>query len=30
MEELDANEIIIYQGEDGHTHIDVRLTDKTV
>ena len=26
----ETNEIIIYQGEDGHTHIDVKLTDKTV
>ena len=28
MEE--PNEIIIYQGEDGQTHIDVKFTDKTV
>ena len=27
---MDNNEIIIYQGEDGHTHIDVKFTDKTV
>ena len=27
---MDNNEIIIYQGEDGQTHIDVKFTDKTV
>ena len=27
---MDDNEIIIYQGVDGQTHIDVKFTDKTV
>ena len=27
---VETNEIIIYQGEDGQTHIDVKPTDKTV
>ena len=27
---MDNNDIIIYQGEDGQTHIDVKFTDKTV
>ena len=30
MEKNEPNEIIIYQGEDGQTHIDVKFTDKTV
>ena len=30
MEKKEENEIIIYQSEDGQTHIDVKFTDKTV
>ncbi len=30
MEKTEENEIVIYQGQDGQTHIDVKFTDKTV
>ena len=30
MEKTVENEIIIYQGQDGETHIDVKFSDQTV